>query len=149
MIFDNIKNSSFYYNLEEKIKIALKYLQENDLSQIENGKYEILGKDIFVIIQEYETKKQVLCRWEAHKNYIDIQFIIKGREQIGFANIADFSNTTEYDEEKDIIFLEGNGNTALVEQGFFMLLTPEDAHMPCIAAEKPEYVKKAVVKIKV
>ncbi|MFA6988653.1 MAG: YhcH/YjgK/YiaL family protein [Candidatus Gastranaerophilaceae bacterium] len=149
MIFDKIKNAHFYDNLDEKIKISLQYLQENDLSYAKNGKYEIKKEDIFIIVQDYDTKSSELGKWEAHRDYIDIQFIIKGREKIGFSNIADFSPVIEYDKEKDIIFLEGEGNFVVLNQGYFAIFTPEDAHMPGLLVEKPEYVKKAVVKIKV
>jgi YhcH/YjgK/YiaL family protein len=148
VIFDKIENAKFYYGLDEKIKISLNYLQQNDLEKAENGKYEIDGENIFVIVHDYDTKSPGLGRWEAHRDYIDIQFIIKGMEKIGFANIADFSPITNYDREKDIVFLEGEGNFMTLNQGYFAVFTPEDAHMPGIFVKKPEYVKKAVMKIK-
>jgi beta-galactosidase beta subunit len=43
--------------------------------------------------------------------------------------------------------LSGDGDFLTVSQGTFMLLMPEDGHMPGIAADAPALVKKAVVKI--
>ena len=56
MIIDSLKNAKFYYALGERIAKGLKFLEENDLSQFENGKYEIEGDELFVSVQDYETK---------------------------------------------------------------------------------------------
>jgi YhcH/YjgK/YiaL family protein len=147
MIFDKLENANFYSTLNEKIKTSLSYLQENDLKNLENGKYEIDGQDIFVIVQDYDTKPFEQGKWEAHRAYIDIQYIVEGQEKIGFANIDDFSQITQYDKEKDIVFLEGNGDFVTLKQGDFAIFTQQDAHMPGLLVDKSQHVKKAVIKI--
>jgi len=149
MIIDKLKNASFYYGISEKIATALKYLEKTDLSEFQNGKYEIEGDDIFVIVQDYHTKPLLEGKFEAHRKYIDIQYIIKGVEKMGYTNVHKLKPSTEYDEKKDIIFFEGEGDFVTVEEGFFAIFAPEDAHMPGIESITSEYVKKAVVKIKV
>lgn len=139
------------YNLENGIKIALDYLKSNDLSQMENGKYEILGDKIFVSIQDYHTKLLDEGALEAHKKYVDIQYIIEGAEQIGVCDVEECSLATEYDENKDIMFLNANDSDDVkfisLTKGEHFILTPVAAHMPCIAFDNPSYVKKAVVKV--
>lgn len=151
MIKDNIKNSAKYYNLSERIKIGLKYLKNTDFNNVENGKYEISGDEIYVMIQDYDSKPIEQGRFEAHKKYIDIQYVIEGQEQIGAGNIEKFLAITEYDEDKDIVFLtqKTNANPEFIElqENEFAIFTPEDAHMPCIAVNEPSYVRKAVVKV--
>ncbi|HBG49477.1 MAG TPA: YhcH/YjgK/YiaL family protein [Cyanobacteria bacterium UBA9971] len=149
MIIDKLKNASLYYGMSEKIATALKYLENTDLSEFQNGKYEIEGEDISVIVQDYNTKPLSEGRFEAHRKYIDIQYIIKGTEKMGYTNIHKLKSATEYDEEKDIIFFDGEGDFVTVEEGFFTIFAPEDAHMPGIESKTSEYIKKAVVKIKV
>jgi len=150
MVIDKIENALFYYGLSERIEKALKYIENSDLLNLENGKYQIEGDDIYAIVQDYETKPQSQGKWEAHKKYIDIQYIIKGRERIGWGMISDFSEITTYNEDKDIFFLEGNGEFTEIKEGFFIILTPQDVHMPSISVGKnQEYVKKAVIKVKV
>ena len=149
MIIDKIQNASLYYDINEKIAIALKYLENTDFSEIQNGKYEILGDDIFVLIQDYQTKSLAEGRFEAHKKHIDIQYLIKGIEKMGYTNVNTLKPLTDYDETADIMFLEGNGYLVTVEEKFFTIFTPLDAHMPGIEAITPQYVKKAVVKIKI
>lgn len=149
MIIDKIQNASFYYGINEKIATALKYLKNTDLSEFQNGKYEIKGDDIFVLIQDYNTKPLSEGKFEAHKKYIDIQYIIKGKEKMGYANVYKLKPATEYDKTKDIMFFEGEGDFVTADEGVFIIFSPEDAHMPGIRTKTSEYIKKAVVKIKV
>lgn len=147
MIIDSLKNAKFYYALGERIAKGLKFLEENDLSQFENGKYEIEGDELFVSVQDYETKPLEQGKFEAHRKYLDIQFLIKGPERLGFGKTQDFQPVTDYDEQKDIVFLDGGGDFATAREGDFLIFAPSDAHMPCIAVDTPAYVKKAVVKV--
>ncbi|MDD3149276.1 MAG: YhcH/YjgK/YiaL family protein [Candidatus Gastranaerophilales bacterium] len=149
MIIDKLKNASFYYGINDKIKIGLEYLENTDLKNLENGKYEIDKDEIFALIQEYQSKSMSEGKWEAHQQYIDIQFIIEGEELLGYLNIDEFEPTSNYDKEKDIIWGNGNGNFAKAKEGEFLIFTSKDAHMPGIAVDKPSYVKKAVIKVKV
>ena len=147
MIIDKLSNSKQYYGLSESIEKALKYLQETDLAKSEIGKYEIEGKNIFAIVSEYETKNKEQGKWEAHRKYLDIQFVIFGKEMIGYAPINEMKTKIEYNEEKDILFLEGEGDYLSVNEGTFALFAPEDVHKPGIRAGNQQYVKKIVVKI--
>ena len=151
MIKDNLKNAQFYYGLGEKFKKAFEYLKSNDLLKLDNGKYEIDGENIFVSVQDYNTKPESEGKFEAHKKYADIQFIIKGEEKIGYTDVTNCTNLTNYDEEKDIEFLKNNepeNHFAFAKEGDFLIFLPQDAHMPCISICDSSYVKKAVVKIK-
>ncbi|MBU3191023.1 YhcH/YjgK/YiaL family protein [Clostridium bowmanii] len=147
MIIDKLSNAKQYYGLSKRIEKALKYLENTDLSKLEVGKYEIDGKNIYVSIAEYETKNIEQGKWEAHRKYLDIQFIIFGKEKMGYAPINEMKMKNEYNQEKDILFLEGDGNYLVANEGTFILFAPEDAHMPGIKACEQQFVKKAVVKI--
>ncbi len=147
MIADNIKNASFYYNLEKNYKEAFEFLKNSDLINIPDGKYTIKNDEVYAIIQTYTTKPETEGRLEAHKKYTDIQYIISGEEKLGYSNINNFIPTTEYDEEKDIIFGKGNASFIKAQDGDFLIFNPQDAHMPCICIDNPSFVKKAVVKI--
>lgn len=148
MIIDKLKNSDTYYALGERFKTAFEYLKNTDINKLENGKYEIDGENIFVSVQDYETKPIENGRWEAHRKYADIQFLAEGSEQLGYTDTESLEPETEYDSDNDIIFLKGSGQFAKAQAGDFLVFFPNDAHMPCISTEKPAYVKKAVVKIK-
>lgn len=149
MIFDTIDNFEKYAVTNDKFKLALDFFKNNNLKNIATGKYEIYGDDIYVVIQDYQTKKLEEGKLEAHRKYIDIQYVIDGEEQIGFAKLSDTKPSTFYDEEKDIIFLNGESQLYTATPDNFFIFYPEDAHMPSIATKEPEPVKKAVFKIKV
>ena len=93
MIKNSLKYTKNYYNLSSKIEEALKYLENNNLKDFANGKYEILGDEIYVNVQDYHTKPLSEGKWEAHRKYIDIQFMIEGEEKIGVGEIQNFQTS--------------------------------------------------------
>jgi YhcH/YjgK/YiaL family protein len=147
MIIDKLEKATYYYSLGARIQKALEYLKDSNLIELEAGKYQIEGDEIFALVSEYDTKAMEGVLWEAHKRYIDIQYIIKGSEKIGYTNVENLKTTVEYDESKDILFGTAKGDFVTLQQGMFMILAPQDGHMPTICCEKPEYVKKAVIKV--
>ena len=149
MIQDNIKNASSYYYLGERFEKGFEYLQRTDILELKNGRYEIDGTDVFVNIQDYQTKSLEDGRFEAHKKYADIQYIVKGSENMGYGLMKDFKPVTFYDETNDIMFLEGSGEFIQANSGDFIIFMPQEAHMPCISVQESSYVKKAVVKVKI
>lgn len=152
MIKNSLKYTKNYYNLSNKIKLALEYLKKNDLKAFDNGRYDILGDDVYVNVQDYTSKPETQGKWEAHKKYIDIQFMIKGTERIGVGEIDNYQTTEAYDESKDLEFLAvANDNYQFINmnENDFIILYPQDVHMPQIAMNTPSYVKKAVVKISI
>lgn len=149
MIKDNIKNAENYFNLPERVKVGLKYLTNTDFSHIENGKYEV-SEGVFAIVQDYFSKPESEGKFEAHKKYIDIQYIIEGEEKIGVGNLENFVELTPYDSEKDIIFLNPKNKTKEfinIKEKEFAIFMPDDVHMPSITIKEPGHVKKAVVKV--
>ena len=147
MIKDNLKNAEKYYKLSPQIKTALEYLQHNDLHSVADGKYFIDGENLYMNVQEYQTK--ISNNIEAHRKYIDIQYMIKGNENMGVTSISGLKIAKNYDEEKDVIFYDGECKNELVKENEFIIFFPEDAHLPCQIADKPSIVKKVVVKIKI
>ena len=59
MIIDKIENSHLYKDLSKRIEKAFEYIHNTDLKNINPGKYEIEGENIFALISEYETKSRV------------------------------------------------------------------------------------------
>jgi len=148
MIFDQLKNSEIYFPINEKFKKAFDYLKSVDFTNTEPGKYEIEGEDIYAIVQQYDTKPLTSAKWEAHKKYIDIQYIVSGKEKMGYSHKSKMIITQEYNEEKDALYLKGEGNFLTAETGYFAIFFPSDVHMPGIALNLSTPVKKVVVKVK-
>lgn len=151
MIRDNIKNANNYYTISERVKTGLKYLENTDFSNLPCGEYEIQGRDIYASIQDYNSKPRSEGKFEAHKKHIDIQYIIKGEEQVGVLDINHLKEESPYIEQKDIVFLtqktQSRPEFVKIREKDFIILTPDDAHMPSISIDKSEYVKKVVVKV--
>ncbi|MHB9037932.1 MAG: YhcH/YjgK/YiaL family protein [Armatimonadota bacterium] len=148
MIIDNIRNALHYYALSKGIESGLKFLETHDPANLELGRHEIDGDDCFALVMEYESKPIEKGVWEAHKRYIDIQYVAKGVEVIGYADINDLTVSREYDEKADVMFLEGSGDMITVKEGVFAIFAPHDAHMPQVALEEPLMVRKVVVKVR-
>lgn len=149
MIIDKLKNASQYYGMSPGIKVALEYLQKAEIAILEPGRYEIEGSSVYAMVQQYETKQMENGVWEAHRKYIDVQYVYNGIEQMGYSNIEGMKVTKEYDESGDYLLLQGEGTFIKLTSGFFAIFAPGDVHMPCIAVDTPTQVKKVVVKVKV
>ena len=82
MIFDSIKNSALYEKISPNLKLALDYMQENDLNQMEPGRYPVADGKVLVIIKKgYSTKDAAQAKWESHRRDIDIQYLLEGEER--------------------------------------------------------------------
>ena len=149
MILDKIENADLYVDITENLKKGFDFLKNTNLSALENGKYEIDGKNVFALVSEYESKKPEECRLEAHQTYTDIQYIVSGREAIGFATLNEQIVSSAYNPEKDIVFFEGETTPLILETKMFAVFFPQDVHRPCMQINGPEKVKKVVVKVKV
>jgi YhcH/YjgK/YiaL family protein len=149
MITDLIENAALYKKVSDRISKGLEYLKNTDLEKLENGKYEIDGSDVYASVMSYQTKKFEDGKYEAHNKYIDIQYIVSGTEKLYYAPLKDAKVTTAYNEEKDIYFLQANGDHVTAVAGSFIIFYPTEAHMPCIAVGDQSQVKKVVVKVRV
>ena len=150
MIADVLKNRQIYAAISPRIKTALEYIAKTNFTAMEPGRYELDGSNLFVLVQAYDSIPKGQGKWECHKKYIDIQYIAEGIEQIGCNNTGQMKITTEYNPEKDIAFLSGEGDFITFSKGSYGIFFPEDAHMPKIAVNNViSTVKKVVIKIKV
>lgn len=151
MIKDNLQHIVYYNYLTPELQKSLKYLKDTDFSAMENGRYEIVEGKIYANVQDYDTKQESDGKFEAHRKCIDVQFIVSGEEQIGTGILEEFNAETEYDEEKDIIFLSPKENAKIefikLKEGEFAIFTPQNVHMPSISSESSCHVKKVVIKV--
>ncbi len=118
-----------------------------DFTAMENGRYEINGDNVFALVQRYNSKPRDQGVWEAHRRYIDVQYIASGIESMGYAHIGNLKETQDYSAEKDVLLLDGQGDYFTARHDCFAVFYPEDAHMPGLAHENPTPVLKVVVKV--
>lgn len=148
MILDRIENSTLYLALHPRFKQAFEYLSQIDIHTISVGRHEVDGDAMYALVQEYTTKQKGEGKWEAHRRYIDLQYVVQGTEGMGYANIHHLKQG-EYVPEKDFLPLFGEGSQVILKSGCFVLLFPEDAHMPNMAVGEPSSARKIVLKIAV
>jgi biofilm protein TabA len=145
MIVDKIENAPLYFGLGNGFVKAFQYLQSLEYVGLVPGKYEISGESVYALIQDYVTGEKK-DRLEAHRRYADIHFIVKGIESIGVANINDLEVGT-YDDKTDYVPMMGDSDFISLREGSFMVLYPQDAHMPGVAIDGPKPIKKVVLKV--
>jgi YhcH/YjgK/YiaL family protein len=149
MVIDVIENAELYYGLSRGIADGLQWLQHTDLDALALGRHELSG-GCYAIVQDYGTKPMDQANYEAHRKYVDIQYIAKGAEAMGWANLNDLSPDTGYDDSKDVLFLNGRGSYFTAPTGTFVIFYPEDAHAPALTPATPNGdVRKVVVKVPV
>jgi len=156
VIIDHIRNAAWYSGLDERIGKALVYLRDTDWSGKETGRYPIDGDDVYALVQQFTLLPQSQGKWEAHRKYIDVHYVVEGKERVAYAPVGSLEVYRTYDEAADYMLLRGGGstnvttgeNTIVVRPGTFLIFRPEDAHMIGIAVDTPKPVTKVVVKVR-
>lgn len=138
MILDNLQHI-YEYRFPEELQKALQFLK--DAIQLKAGRYE-LEDGIFILVQSYYTREPKDCRIEAHKRYVDLQYMINGNERIGIR--SDGKISVPYNPYTDTEFYEGESSWIDLRQGDYIVFFPQDRHQPCMG--DGSLVKKAVVK---
>lgn len=152
MVFDTLKNCELYYGMHPRFKEAFDFVKKAVVENLAVGKYEIDGKELWASVQEYTSKLTTEAKAEAHKNYIDIQFIVSGVEVIEGFDIDKATPKSEYNDVKDVMFYEDDANATkgILSADEYGIFFPHDVHKPGMCLDdKQDIVKKIVVKVKV
>ena len=150
MIKDYFKNLQRYPNIPF-LKYIERFVAEQDCVNIRNGEIEILGRDLFVRIADYQTHSAEKKQFEAHEVYADLQFVTVGSEVMDVSLETNPKPVTSYDEKTDIRFFENPPeiSSILVSAGQFTFFYPGELHKPgCFVKGKPGKIKKLVFKIR-
>ena len=140
-----------YFKHKERWDKAFIFLKRNDLKKIEVKRYELDGTNVYAPVSEYMSKNPEEVRYEAHKKYIDIQYVASGNELIGIAPISDKKDVLEqYNDIKDVMYVSVTKevNFKATPDRFFIFF-PDDLHKPGLKDGESTMVRKVVVKVKV
>lgn len=146
MIVDKLENAPLYSGLGEGIRQALEYLRDTDIAALETGSHEIDGKNIFAIVNDYDTQLYAEQQFEAHRKYLDVQYVASGEELIGYLPLAGQTPSQAYHEEHDYALYRETPEFIHMRQGMFAIFFPTDLHMPGMG-ETVAPVRKVVVKV--
>ncbi|SET66238.1 YhcH/YjgK/YiaL family protein [Natronincola peptidivorans] len=147
MIIDTLKNAHLYYDLAPGLEKGFEFLKTADLENIEPGEYELDGKRVVALVQEYTTMDNP--PWETHNYHLDIQYLVKGEEKIGYyPHVEDMVKSGPYNTKTDCDLYEDiEGDFVTIKDDVIMILFPQDGHLPRKALNEPMPVKKIVIKV--
>jgi len=148
MIIDRLENAERYYDVHPAFERAFAFLRRSDLANLPDGRHEIDGDRLFCLISHSPARKRAEAPLEAHRKYIDIQYVLSGTDEMGWKPTATCSiSAVSYDPDKDIEFFKDAPDRWMpVPAGSFAIFFPRDAHAPLVGSGK---IHKAVLKIAV
>ncbi len=152
MIVTDLKHIDHQVSMTPALNRAMDFLRRQDLHNLADGKVGIDGDCVFALVQRYETLMAAAPKFEYHRRYIDVQYIVSGEEVIGWSPMDMMAITEAYDADKDIGFgtvIKDKWTPLLLQAGQLAVLYPEDGHAPKLAAHAPSIVTKIVVKVAV
>ncbi len=134
MIFDILSNAERYYSLHPDFSVAFQYLREaqSKLDTLNAGRHEIIPGKVYAIVSWALGKGQESAKLETHQKFIDIQWIAKGTDIMGWKNLGTCLECSEaYQAERDIAFYADIPELWFsVPTNHFAIFFPEDAHAP-------------------
>jgi len=127
---------------------TFEFLKKADLKSLELGEHEILGSEAYAIVSEYMPKEPEMCKFEAHRKYIDLQYIIEGAEMMGTVAPDSLQVTIPYTADIEFYGTDEEGATyEIANQDNFFIFFPNQPHRPSMNFDGASKVKKVVVKI--
>lgn len=146
MIIDTLTNFEKYISVNPLFEEVAKFMRENDLNTLDEGKYEIKGKDLFVNVTTAKGRTPEEAVLETHRLMLDIQIPLSCEETYGYTPAEDLPEA-EYDEVKDLSKMPSLAAQSYVtcRPGMFAVFFPQDGHAPCIATQD---IKKVIFKVK-
>ena len=147
----NVREFAYQYHQNKALwDKVFTFLKNTDLNVLPEGKHILDGDNLYISLSEAPTKDFEATRWEAHKKYIDIQYVIKGKEKMGVVDVSRITPTEPFNETKDVGFYTAPENEATYYEanpGAYLIFFPGDAHRPCIKTGGCDVTRKLVVKI--
>ena len=82
---------------------AIEFLRQEQWRDKPDGKIVIDGDAVFALLQSYTTHlPENTVKYEGHRKYIDIQYVVEGKETIYWRHAPELTPTTPYDPATDV-----------------------------------------------
>ena len=133
------------------LEAGLEFLERADLAALPDGRHAIRGDEVYALVMRAPSKSPADARFESHRDYIDIQYLLSGDETMGVLPIEELTGATPYDSSKDIVFYATPSKYPVLRlpPGHFAVFFPPDGHQPMCHGGAPGQLHKAVVKVRV
>ncbi|MCD8023779.1 MAG: YhcH/YjgK/YiaL family protein [Lachnospiraceae bacterium] len=146
MIIDHIDHLMEYESLLPNLKKGLDAIHA--MPNLELGRYEFDGG--YFMVQQGQTKPIAEGTYEAHRNYIDVQIILEGSEEVAWEDVRALQTVIPYSPEKDAERFSGEHEHVMkISKGMFYAAFPRDAHQPVAHTAEPQTFSKIVLKLPV
>ncbi|MCF2580940.1 YhcH/YjgK/YiaL family protein [Bacteroides caecigallinarum] len=147
MIVTNLNNTERIESLHPLFKKLFDYVKTHDILNTPCGRIDIDGDNLYINNVNPEcipAEKQVL---EVHRDYIDVQILLQGKETIGWKALEDSKEEVKpYEKEGDCALYSDTPTTWIhLVPGQLAIFFPEDAHAPVIGEGK---IRKMIAKVK-
>jgi biofilm protein TabA len=165
MIFSNLANAGRYSKLHPLFFRAFEYIRHTDLRALAPGRHDIVGNDLFAIVEHEPGRTRNEAKLECHRRYIDIQYVLEGVDEMGWKSLPDCRKPAgDYNAGKDIRFFDDEPAVWIATpQDHFCIFFPEDTHAPLVSScqaippategstppSRGGYIRKVVFKIAV
>lgn len=147
MLYDKLEHLGRYTKLHPNLALAADLLAKVDQSQLQLGRNELAGDDVFLMSQANQTVQAGALPYEYHKRYADVHIVTSGQEIMRYG-LGQETEHQAYDSENDfgLVTCE-NQLDVVLKPGYFALFLPEEPHCPNIAVDEPEQITKLVLKV--
>jgi YhcH/YjgK/YiaL family protein len=148
MILDTLLNAEKYLSLHPSFTGAFRFLAGRDLMTLAPGRIDIDGTGLYAMVSAQQGKWPSEARLEAHRKYIDIHYLLSGKETMGWRATSDCREPEQlYDREKDFAQFSDEPSLWLtMHPGTWAIFFPWDAHAPLVSNGD---IHKVVIKVAV
>ena len=151
MIYDTVENLGSYAAIAPEIwSKAVEFINACLAKAPAAGRVEIDGDKLYASVQYYNPKTPNLEKFEAHRDYVDIQLLLAGSETIYYAPSAGLPVVTPFTPGKDCAMYRvnslGEATPLAMKPGNWALFLPGEAHLPGVGDPASSAIK-VVLKI--
>ncbi|MBC8584308.1 YhcH/YjgK/YiaL family protein [Youxingia wuxianensis] len=155
MIYGNINAKEDLSIYPKAIQNAILFFKNStDLLTRKPGYFDLDGNRLKLQVLDVKTLPRQQKRPEVHRQYVDVQLLVKGKEHmIYYPDLG--NNQVEEDRlvEADTLFYKTNPliqeNFIEMQEGDYAILFPTDVHIPAVASENSMVIRKIVLKVHV
>lgn len=126
---------------------VFKFLGDSKLATLAPGKYPIEGTEAYAMITAGAPKNIDDVKWESHRKFIDLQYVMAGKVKLGVTPVSSAKITAPFDETRDAANYTAEGKYYEATPEAFFLFFPQDAHRPDIKVDGYDTLKKLVIKV--
>lgn len=115
----------------------------------ETGQYPLQGDTLFMNVMQFATQLPQEKRAELHRDYLDIQVLLEGEEQIRYGLRGSARECDAWNEAGDYQLCDAidGEQTLTLRPGMFAVFMPGEPHKPGCHVSEEHTIRKVVIKL--